>query len=151
MAPEDRIYFQDKKFHEIKTRELVKEWRGNIGIIQGAQEITTKAVIGRTRDPIAIKLAMPAQDTSEKTTEALSIVSDQIKGELEQYQGLFDIHDTFERTKEEVRPKLNKDAMQRGITRAMIGRQVQGGFFGHEAQRIQRGQNEVRVMVRYPV
>ena len=150
MAPEDRIYFQDKKFHEIKTRELVKEWRSNIGIIQGAQEITTKAVIGRTRDPIAIKLAMPAQDTSEKTTEALSIVSDKIKAELEQYEGLFDIHDTFERTKEEVRPKLNKDAMQRGITRAMIGRQVQGGFFGHEAQRIQRGQNEVRVMVRYP-
>ncbi len=151
MAPEDRIYFEDKKFLEIKTRELVKEWRTNIGIIQGAQEITTKAVIGRTRDPIAIKLAMPAQDTSEETTEALSNVSDQIQTELEQYQGLFDIHDTFERTKEEVRPTLNEDAMQRGLTRAMIGRQVQGGFFGHEAQRIQRGQNEVRVMVRYPV
>jgi len=150
MAPEDRIYFRDKKFHAIKTRELVKEWRGKIGSIQGAQEITTKAVIGRTRDPVAIKLAMPALDTSGKTTKALSTVSTQIKAELEQYEGLFDIHDTFERTKEEVRPKLNKDAMQRGLTRAMIGRQVQGGFFGHEAQRIQRGQNEVRVMVRYP-
>ena len=151
MAPEDRIYFKDKKFHEIKTRELVKEWRGNIGPIQGAQEITTKAVIGRTRDPVAIKLAMPTLDTSEKTTAALAEVASQIKTNLLQYPGLFDIHDTFERTKEEVRPKLSKDAMQRGLTRAMIGRQVQGGFFGHEAQRIQRGQNEVRVMVRYPV
>ena len=151
MAPEDRIYFKDKKFHEIKTRELVKEWRNKIGSIQGAREITTKAVIGRTRDPVAIKLAMPTLDTSEKTTAALAEVADQIKTNLLQYPGLFDIHDTFERTKEEVRPKLSKEAMQRGLTRTMIGRQVQGGFFGHEAQRIQRGQNEVRVMVRYPV
>ncbi len=151
MAPEDRIYFKDKSLHHLKTRALVKEWRGNIGMIQGAREITTKAVIGRSRDPIAIKLAMPALDTSAKTTTALSEVSSQIKAELEQYEGLFDIHDTFERIKEEVRPRLKSDAMQRGITRAMIGRQVQGGFFGHEAQRIQRGQNEVRVMVRYPI
>ncbi|MDP6035987.1 MAG: efflux RND transporter permease subunit, partial [Verrucomicrobiota bacterium] len=151
MAPEDRIYFNNKSLHHLKTRALVKEWRGNIGMIQGAREITTKAVIGRSRDPIAIKLAMPALDTSAKTTTALSEVSSQIKAELEQYEGLFDIHDTFERIKEEVRPRLKSDAMQRGITRAMIGRQVQGGFFGHEAQRIQRGQNEVRVMVRYPI
>ncbi|MFP6725849.1 MAG: efflux RND transporter permease subunit, partial [Alphaproteobacteria bacterium] len=151
MAPEDRIYFVDKKFHHIKTRELVKEWRKNIGHIQGAQEITTKGVIGRSRDPVAIKLAMPALDTSEETTAVLAEVSGQIKSNLRGYPGLFDIHDTFERTKEEVRPKLKSDAMQRGLTRAIIGRQVQGGFFGHEAQRIQRGQNEVRVMVRYPI
>jgi len=151
MAPEDRIHFKNATLHHIKTRALVKEWRKNIGSIQGAQEITTKAVIGRTRDPIAIKLAMPPLDTSEKTTAALAEVAGHIKTNLLLYPGLFDIHDTFERTKEEVRPKLNKDAMQRGLTRAMIGRQVQGGFFGHEAQRIQRGQNEVRVMVRYPI
>ena len=151
MAPEDRIYFIDKNLHHIKTRELVKKWRKNIGHIQGAQEITTKGVIGRSRDPVAIKLAMPALDTSEETTAALAEVSGQIKSNLLGYQGLFDIHDTFERTKEEVRPKLKPDAMQRGLTRAIIGRQVQGGFFGHEAQRIQGGQNEVRVMVRYPI
>ncbi|MGY8651761.1 MAG: efflux RND transporter permease subunit, partial [Verrucomicrobiia bacterium] len=132
-------------------RDLASEWRKNIGLIEGAQEVTTRAVIGRTRDPVAIKLAMPALDTSLKTTAVLSEVSSQIQAELETYTGLFDIHDTFERTKEEVRPTLRPDALQRGLTRAMVGRQVQGGFFGHEAQRIQRGQNEVRVMVRYPL
>jgi len=151
MAPEDRVHFNNATLRQIKTRDLVNEWRDNIIPIQGAQEVTTKAVIGRSRDPIAIKLAMPALDTSPKTTAALSEVSNQIKDELGRYEGLFDIHDTFERIKEEVRPRLKPDAMQRGITRAMIGRQVQGGFFGHEAQRIQRGQNEVRVMVRYPI
>ena len=151
MAPEDRIHFHDASYLDLKTRDLASEWRKNIGLIEGAQEVTTRAVIGRTRDPIAIKLAMPALDTSLKTTAVLSEVSSQIQAELETYAGLFDIHDTFERTKEEVRPTLRPDALQRGLTRAMVGRQVQGGFFGHEAQRIQRGQNEVRVMVRYPL
>ena len=151
MPPEDRVHFEDTKFHEIKTRALTAEWRRNIGVIEGAQEVTTRAVIGRTRDPIAIKLAMPALNTSAETTDALAHVSGTIQNELETYQGLFDIHDSFQRTKEEVRPVLKPDALQRGLTRAMIGRQVQGGFFGHEAQRIQRGQNQVRVMVRYPL
>jgi multidrug efflux pump subunit AcrB len=151
MAPEDRIHFHNASYLDLKTRDLASEWRKNIGLIEGAQEVTTRAVIGRTRDPVAIKLAMPALDTSLKTTAVLSEVSSQIQAELETYTGLFDIHDTFERTKEEVRPTLRPDALQRGLTRAMVGRQVQGGFFGHEAQRIQRGQNEVRVMVRYPL
>lgn len=151
MPPEDRIYFDNKKFHDIKTRDLTAEWRKNIGIIEGAQEVTTRAVIGRTRDPIAIKLAMPALNTSEQTTSVLADVSKEIQSELNTYQGVFDINDSFQRTKEEVRPTLKPDALQRGLTRAMVGRQVQGGFFGHEAQRIQRGQNQVRVMVRYPL
>ena len=151
MPPEDRIYFDNKKFHDIKTRDLTAEWRKNIGIIEGAQEVTTRAVIGRTRDPIAIKLAMPALNTSEQTTSVLADVSGNIQSELDTYQGVFDINDSFQRTKEEVRPTLKPDALQRGLTRAMVGRQVQGGFFGHEAQRIQRGQNQVRVMVRYPL
>ena len=150
MPPEDRVHFVDTKFHEIKTRELTgmaqKHWA-----VDGAQEVTTRAVLGRTRDPIAIKLAMPALETSTATTDTLAEVSGNIQAELHTYPGLFDIHDSFQRTKEEVRPTLKPDVLQRGLTRAMQGRQVQGGFFGHEAQRIQRGQNQVRVMVRYPL
>ena len=166
MAPEDRGVFAldqdgdgsvtswEKEFslRDFKTRELTRIWRAMFERkIQGAKEITTRSVIGRTRDPVAIKLSMPALDTSDKTTASLAEVSADIQGELETYTGLFDIHDTFERRKEEVRPTLKPEAAQRGLTRALLGRQVQGGFFGHEAQRIQRGQNQVRVMVRYPL
>ena len=34
MPPEDRIYFDNKKFHDLKTRDLTAEWRKNIGIIE---------------------------------------------------------------------------------------------------------------------
>ena len=166
MPPEDRGVFaldqdgdgsvagweKEISLRDFKTRELTRIWRAMFERkIPGAKEITTRSVIGRTRDPVAVKLAMPALDTSEKTTASLAEVSADIQSELETYTGLFDIHDTFERRKEEVRPTLKPEAAQRGLTRALLGRQVQGGFFGHEAQRIQRGQNQVRVMVRYPL
>jgi multidrug efflux pump subunit AcrB len=37
-----------------------------------------------------------------------------------------------------------------GLTLADLGRQVRQAFYGEEAQRIQRGRDEVKVMVRYP-
>jgi hypothetical protein len=39
---------------------------------------------------------------------------------------------------------------QSGLTLSDLARQVRNAFYGVEAQRIQRGQDEVRVMVRYP-
>ncbi|MFT7486055.1 MAG: multidrug efflux pump subunit AcrB, partial [Candidatus Paceibacteria bacterium] len=37
-----------------------------------------------------------------------------------------------------------------GLTLGEVARQVRQAFYGEEAQRIQRGRNEVKVMVRYP-
>ncbi|MDP7050296.1 MAG: efflux RND transporter permease subunit, partial [Verrucomicrobiota bacterium] len=48
MAPEDRVHFNNATLRQIKTRDLVNEWRDKIIPIQGAQEVTTKAVIGRS-------------------------------------------------------------------------------------------------------
>jgi len=151
MAPEDRHHFLDDSLKSIQTSAMMREWRQRIGVIEGAQEITTRADIGRSRDPVMIRLALPVQETSVHSTRALQEAAERIKEELRSYPGLFDVNDTFERSKEEVRPVLKPTALQRGLTRAQVGRQVQGGFFGHEAQRIQRGQNEIRVMVRYPL
>ncbi|MDH3819963.1 MAG: efflux RND transporter permease subunit, partial [Gammaproteobacteria bacterium] len=38
-----------------------------------------------------------------------------------------------------------------GLTMASLGRQVRQAFYGEEAQRIQRGKDEIKVMVRYPM
>ena len=46
--------------------------------------------------------------------------------------------------------KLKPEARTLGITEQDLGRQIRDAFFGAEALRIQRGRNEVKVMVRYP-
>ena len=37
-----------------------------------------------------------------------------------------------------------------GLTLAELGNQVRQGLYGEEIQRIQRGREEVKVMLRYP-
>ena len=37
-----------------------------------------------------------------------------------------------------------------GLTLQNLGRQVRQAFHGEEAQRIRRGRDDIRVMVRYP-
>ena len=136
MPPEERTL-------EITTSELVDEWRQLIGPIVGAKELNFRAEIGRGGDPINVQLT--GQDF-----EVLSEVTDRVKAQLEAYAGLYDIQDTFEQGQQEITLAVLPEAELLGLSSADLGRQVRQAFFGAEAQRIQRGRDDVRVMVRYP-
>ena len=127
----------------VTTSGLVKEWRKSIGPIAGAKELNFRAEIGRGGDPIDIQL-------SGQNFDELNEVMTKIKSKLQQYDGLFDIQDSFERGQTEVVLKIRPEAELLGLSATDLGRQVRQAFFGAEAQRIQRGRDDVRVMVRYP-
>ncbi len=136
MPPEERTL-------PITTTELVNEWRQAIGPIAGSKELNYRAEIGRGGDPINIQLM--GQDF-----EVLGKITSAIKMRLKQYDGVFDIQDTFEQGQPEITLVIRPEAELLGLSAADLGRQVRQAFFGAEAQRIQRGRDDVRVMVRYP-
>ncbi|MCF6354278.1 MAG: efflux RND transporter permease subunit [Candidatus Polarisedimenticolaceae bacterium] len=136
MPPEERTL-------PITTTELVSEWRQAIGPIAGSKELNYRAEIGRGGDPINIQLM--GQDF-----EVLGKITSAIKMRLKQYDGVFDIQDTFEQGQPEITLVIRPEAELLGLSAADLGRQVRQAFFGAEAQRIQRGRDDVRVMVRYP-
>lgn len=138
-----RIIPPEDRQSTISGREIVNEWRGMIGNIAGAQELTFRAEIGRGGDPIDIQLTGPSFDDLEKA-------SARIRAKLTEYPELFDIIDTFEDGKQEIKLRIKPEAELLGLTMADLGRQTRQAFFGFEAQRIQRGRDDVRVMVRYP-
>ena len=78
------------------------------------------------------------------------VVANKIKKQLELYPGVFDITDSFESGKDELEISLKAEGEFLGITLTDVARQVRQAFFGAEAQRIQRGRDDVRVMVRFP-
>lgn len=82
--------------------------------------------------------------------EALRSVSNDLKARLEAYDGVTDINDTFAGGSEEIQLSLKPQADALGISLAQLGQQVRYGFYGAEVQRIQRDEEEIRVMVRYP-
>ncbi len=127
---------------DITSRDLVNEWRKMIGVVPGAQEQNFRAEIGRSGDPIDVQLTGP-------DFEILSLMADQIKEELTKYPGVFDIMDNFEDGKQEIKLAIKPEAENLGLTMSDLARQVRQAFYGDEAQRIPRGREEVRVMVRY--
>jgi len=137
VAPEDRQ-------SEITSIELVNEWRRMIGPIPGAQELNFRAEIGRASSPIDVQL-------TGQSFEALSEVSDGLQERLAGYPDLFDVTDNYQDGKPEIRLRIKPEAEALGLSMRDLAQQAREAFFGAEAQRIQRGREDVRVMVRYPL
>jgi multidrug efflux pump subunit AcrB len=129
---------------EVNTREIVSEWRLAIGPISGARELTFRAETGRGGSPIDIQL-------SGSSIGRLKEVIKELRQRLGEYPGVFDIQDTLEDGKTELVLSLKPEAEMLGLTSAELGRQVRQAFFGADVQRIQRGRDDVRVMVKYPL
>ncbi|MFK8067278.1 MAG: efflux RND transporter permease subunit [Gammaproteobacteria bacterium] len=127
----------------ISTFEFVKEWRKAIGPIPGVKELNLRAELGRGGSPIDVQL------TGDDFT-VLKDVIEEIRGRLSEYPGVFDIQDSLEDGKTEIELVIRPEAELLGISSSDLGRQVRYAFFGAEAQRIQRGRDDVRVMIKYP-
>jgi len=136
LPPESRV-------STISSREIVSEWRKMIGPIPGVKELSFRAELGRGGDPINVQLK--GNDFKELNGLAL-----QIKNKLGEYDGLHDIKNSFEGGKDEVQLSIRPEAEQLGLNLKMLGTQVRHAIYGSEAQRIQRNQSEVKVMVRAP-
>jgi multidrug efflux pump subunit AcrB len=127
----------------ITSSELVREWRQLIGVIPGAESLTFRAETGRSSSPIDVQLTGSSLAT-------LQDVADKVKTRLSTYPTVFEIEDSLSDGKEELRIELTKQGQAVGLTRVGISQQVRNAFFGAEVQRIQRGRDDVRVMVRLP-
>lgn len=133
----------ENRTSSVTSSDLVREWRKMIGPLVGVKELNFRAEIGRTSSPLEIQLA-------GHDFEKLKVISDKLKTRLSQYAGVFDITDSFQDGKEEIQLNIKPEAEHLNVTQLDLARQVRQGFFGQETQRIQRGLDDIRVMLRYP-
>ena len=75
---------------------------------------------------------------------------ERVKNGLRAFAGVHDVSDSFEGGPREMRIGIKPAAEALGLGLEDVGRQVRQAFYGEEAQRIQRGRDDIRVMVRYP-
>jgi multidrug efflux pump subunit AcrB len=81
--------------------------------------------------------------------EELKAAKAELKGILKENPLLNDIEDTDPAGIKEIRLELKESAYLLGLDLAAVMSQIRSGFFGRQAQRFQRGQDEIRVWVRY--
>ena len=131
-----------------ETRSFTSEQLGNLW--REATEPIPEAVEVRfdmsMMDPgadVDVQLAGPDLERLRDAAEA-------VQARLEEYAGVYEIADSFRAGKQEMQLGIKPAAETLGLTLQHLGQQVRQAFYDEEAQRIQRGRDDIRVMVRYP-
>ena len=127
----------------ITASELTRRWRELTGPVPDAVELVFVSSLFSTGEAINIQLAGPDLDELRRAAEELKLA-------IAKYPGVEDITDSFRAGKQEVKLEVTPQAESLGISLSDLARQVRQAFYGEEAQRIQRGRDEVKVLVRYP-
>lgn len=127
----------------LPAAEITGRWRQKVGEIPGVESLVFKSNLVRMGANIDVQLA-------HEDFAALTRAAGRVKEELAGYPGVGDIEDSYSQGKRELKIRLKPEARTLGITEEELGRQVRSAFYGAESLRLQRGRNELKVMVRYP-
>jgi len=137
------IQLLDGEKRDVRSDRLAVLWREKVGSISDAESITFSSELFSMGKPVEIHLSLDNHDQ-------LVAAAEDLKVELTNYPGVFDIQDSFLPGKKEMQLKLKPTARSLGLTLNDLAQQVRHAFYGAEALRLQRDQDEVKVLVRYP-
>ena len=128
----------------LPTLQIVNDWRTEIGPIAGARALTFRAKAGPPGGDLSINL-------ESENLEQLQAAAHDLKEIMATYPGVYEITDSFDSGKPEIQYSITPAGQAANLTKRDLATNVRDAFFGRETQRVQRGREEVKVMVRYPI
>jgi len=124
------------------TTEVLEKWREYSGDSSEAKSILFQNTIMNNGNDIEYQLSAP---DNKLLTDAV----EEFKKIIAEFGGTSEIRDDFDLGKYEYKLKLKPSAATLGVTTADIAKQVRQGYYGSEALTVQRGGEQVKVMIRY--
>ena len=128
----------------ISTREIEQRWREAVGVPHGVKVLSISSADGPRFGPSI------AFDLMHRDFTMLRAAATELETALRRYDGLYDIRNGASETSDEFHIELLPEGESLGLSQFELANQVRHAFYGAEAQRVQRGLDEVKVMVRYP-
>ena len=125
--------------------EIEKLWRDKVGNLPNVRK---QRYYAGTNAGGGAKINLTLSGTDP---EQLTLAGTALAEKLGEYSGVFDIYNSQGAGSREILISLKPNASQLGISLGDIARQVRQAFYGEEVQRLQRGADTLRVMVRYPI
>jgi multidrug efflux pump subunit AcrB len=125
--------------------DIVSEWREVTGQLSGIKSLRMSGAQkshGHSKDLTFI--------LSTSNSANLDAAAAMIQARLESYEGVFEVENSNTGSIPEINLQIKPSAEALGLSLTDLAGQVRAAFYGVEAQRIQRGREEVKVMVRYP-
>jgi len=127
----------------VPIEQVTEAWRSEIGFIPDTKAFTFDYHLIDREPPV--KLGLTADDPA-----TLAAATEKVEAKLATYDGLFGINNSQRSARTEILVTARDSAEHYDVSQDQLARQVRQGFFGEEVQRIPRGRDEVKVMVRYP-
>ena len=122
--------------------ELVERWRTAAGVPPGVRQLQLFSDDDGVED---LRFGLSSEDPVE-TAAALA----GLQQTLHETNGIYDILTDLDNETLEMSFELLPEGEALGLTNREVITQIRNAVFGYEAQRIQRGSEEVQVRVRYP-
>lgn len=128
---------------ELNSDEIIKRWSEKVGYIEGSSflDFSADKFIGSKN----LSFTLVGNNKTD-----LELASGELSRGLRLVDGLSNFNSSEESKTEEYIMHLKPKAIALGLTLSEIALQVKEAFYGAEAQRIQRDNEDIKVIVRYP-
>lgn len=136
----------DEELRPFDTFELARRWREALPRLPGMKSLTVRDDVNSQGNGDG-DFGYLLYGTS---IESLNAAGRKFIEMLQQENGLFDISSTIDPASKEIQMSLKPVAYDLGLDLQSIASQMGASFYGGEAQRVIRGGEEIRVVVRYP-
>ncbi len=137
------VQLVDAESRNSTTNQVIGRIREKVGDIPGAESLLYEG-FNPFGKPFVLSLVGDDNKELQAAKEELKII-------LKNRPELTDVSDNAPIGFREIELTLKEKALRLGITYQDVISQVRNAFFGREAQRIQRGKDEVKIWVRYDI
>lgn len=136
-----KVKLLNTEIRNLESYKIAQMIKAKVGPIYEAEEVIygSSSIFGK---PISIPLISP-------NLRELDLATEELKKGLADIKELGSISDNNPAGPREVRIRLKPKAYLLGFNDMMVASQVRAGFFGAEVQRLQRGDDEIKVWVKY--
>ncbi|WP_298547859.1 efflux RND transporter permease subunit [uncultured Aquimarina sp.] len=136
------INLSPSETRSISSIEITDKIRASVGNIPILEKLSFNSGANVGGAPISVSL-------QGKNIEQINKAKEIIYSELNKNPNVKDITDSSPKGIKEINLKLKDNAQLLGLSYNSLMTQVRNAFYGNEVQRIQRGQDEVKIWVRY--
>lgn len=132
-----------------KNSQIAARWKELVGELRGVQSFWISGDRGggfgsdQELQSLTIELRGEATEAKEQAIE-------EIERLLKLYDGIEEVWDNAGGNRDELLVKVRPEGEALGITQRELAKQVRAAFYGEQAQKVLRGRDEIRVMVRLP-
>ena len=138
-----RLHLHKRPLRQVSPEIIERLWRRNVGDMQELENVSIQTTRIRFRPGVAYALL-------HEDPGVLRQAARELGAHLAEIPGLYAQSDNLAPGKRHFEIRLTPAGQAAGLTPAMIGKQLRANFHGLTVQRIQRGREEIGVVVRYP-